>query len=188
MLPDSPMSAVSASPGMTRMSPKTITDDSSSTGTASRTRRSTYLYIRRSPRRRLLIQPRARQRGRAVAVRAPQRRRRRVAHVRLEDHEAVVVGHPQPQGLVELAIHDLLGERPLLGDVGRLPQLERELVEDRIVDPKEVLRRLRVQVLVGPLVDADGVTGLEPPRHAVPLVVDVAAVVGRVVELGDLDV
>src|SRR5438128_463874 len=62
------------------------------------------------------------------------------------------------------------------------------ITEDRIVDPKEVLRRLRVQVLVGPLVDADGVTGLEPPRHAVPLVVDVAAVVGRVVELGDLDV
>ena len=38
------MSAVSASPGMTRIRPKTISEDSTSTGTASSTRLSTYLY------------------------------------------------------------------------------------------------------------------------------------------------
>jgi hypothetical protein len=34
---------------MTRMSPKTISEDRSSTGTASMTRRSVYLYIERAP-------------------------------------------------------------------------------------------------------------------------------------------
>ncbi len=41
------MRAVSASPGMTRISPKTISEDSRSTGTASMNRRSVYLYIAR---------------------------------------------------------------------------------------------------------------------------------------------
>ena len=60
------MSAISASPGMTRMSEKTINDDSSRTGTASSRRRITYLYIarsrlpaRRPPHRYLSIQARA---------------------------------------------------------------------------------------------------------------------------------
>ena len=44
------MRAVSASPGMTRISPKTISEDSRSTGTASMNRRSVYLYIGRGPR------------------------------------------------------------------------------------------------------------------------------------------
>ena len=39
------MRAVSASPGMTRISPKTISEESRSTGTASMSRRSVYLYI-----------------------------------------------------------------------------------------------------------------------------------------------
>ena len=43
------MRAVSASPGMTRISPKTISEDSRSTGTASMNRRSVYLYIARGP-------------------------------------------------------------------------------------------------------------------------------------------
>src|SRR5215470_14752765 len=74
------------------------------------------------------------------------------------------------------------------GAVGRPAELGRQLVDDRIVDPEEVLGRLRVHVLIGPLVHADGVARLEPPRHAVPLPLDVTAVVGRVVQLGDLDV
>src|SRR5574342_734869 len=98
MLPDSPMRAVSASPGMTRISPKTISEDSRSTGTASMNRRSVYLYIEpRAPPRLLLIHPHAADGGRPVAVGASKGEGGPVAHVRLEDQEAVVVGHPHPQ-------------------------------------------------------------------------------------------
>src|SRR3989441_6705076 len=45
-----------------------------------------------------------------------------------------------------------------------------------------------MHVHVGPLVEADGVARLESPGHAVPLAVDVASVIARVVELRDLDV
>src|SRR2546422_10989465 len=45
-----------------------------------------------------------------------------VAHVRLEDQEAVVVRHPHAQHLVVLPVHDLLGDRALLGAVGRAPR------------------------------------------------------------------
>src|SRR4051794_2281158 len=135
-LPDSPISRVSASPGITRIKPNTISDDSSKTGTASSSRRSTYLYI---VTRRLLVEPGARERRRAVAVRAPQGGGRRIAHVRLEDHEPVVVRHPHPRHLVELPLHDLPGECALLRDVGRLAQLGREVVDHRVVDAEEVL-------------------------------------------------
>ena len=45
-----------------------------------------------------------------------------------------------------------------------------------------------MHVHVGPLVQTDGVAGLEPPRHAVPLALDVATVIARIVQLGDPDV
>ncbi len=45
-----------------------------------------------------------------------------------------------------------------------------------------------MHVLIGPLVETDRVSGLESPGHAVPLAVDVATVIGGVVELLDLDV
>src|SRR6267142_1372949 len=183
---------MSASPGMTRMRPKTISDESSRTGTASSRRRITYFCMAvpcpllSGPR--LFVHPGPRQGRRTVAVAAAQRAGGRVAHVRLEDQEAVVVRHPQPERLIELALDDLLGQIALLGLVGRLPDLRRQLIDDWVVDAEEVLRRLRMHVLIGPLVEADRVPGLEAPGHPVPLAVDVAAVVGRVVELLDLDV
>src|SRR5437879_6973809 len=45
-----------------------------------------------------------------------------------------------------------------------------------------------LDVDVGPRVEADGVARLESPGHALPLAVDVASVIARVVELRDLDV
>src|SRR4051812_4956433 len=113
------MSMVSASPGITRMRPKTISDERSRTGTASISRRATYLCMPPSSTRppllspSLLVDPGPGERRRAVAVGATQRRRRRVAHVRLEDQEPAVVRHPQAQHLIVLAIHDFLGQRPL---------------------------------------------------------------------------
>src|SRR6266568_5616917 len=98
-LPDSAIRAVSASPGMTRISPNTISDESNSTGTASRSRRRTYLYMA-GPRAPLLLHPGPGQRRRAVAVGPPHRDRRHVSGVRLEDQEPVVVGHPHPEHLV----------------------------------------------------------------------------------------
>src|SRR2546426_4988280 len=196
-LPDSPMRAISASPGMTRIKPKTISDESSRTGTASRRRRITYFCMAagalsspvpmpsRAP---LLVHPGPRQGRRPVPIGAAKRGGRHVAHVRLEDQEAVVVGHPHAEHLVEFPVDDLLGDRPLLATIGAPAQLGRQLVDGGIVDAEEVLRRLRVHVLVRPLVQTDRVAGLEPPGHPVPLAVDVAPVVGRVVELGDLDV
>src|SRR5262245_17052844 len=136
------MSAVSASPGMTRIRPNTISDDSTSTGTAMKSRRRTYLYMGVAPGGGLLVQPAPDEGRRAVPVRAPQSGRRGVAHVRLVHQEAVVVRHPQPEHLVELPIDDLLGDDPLLGAIGRPAQLGGQLVDDRIVDPEEVLGRL----------------------------------------------
>src|SRR5688572_5314689 len=157
---------------MTRISPNTISEESSRTGTARRSRRATYLYMRRVPpaypaslprRARLLIEPGPGEGGRPVAVAAPQGAGGRVSHVRLEGQEAVVVGHPHPQHLVVLPIDDLLGDRALLGAIGRLPELGRQLVDHGILDAEEVLGRLRVHVVIRPLVQADRVTGLEAP-------------------------
>src|SRR2546430_3354459 len=91
---------------MTRISPNTISDESNSAGTASRSRRRTYLYMA-GPRAPLLLHPGPRQRRRAVAVGPPHRARRHVSGVRLEDQEPVVVGHPHPEHLVVLAVDDL---------------------------------------------------------------------------------
>src|SRR6266849_4321347 len=101
------MRAMSASPGMTRIRPNTIS------------RRSTYLYIGGggrpgplqflSPHRPrphgasdLLIQPHPGDRRRPVGIGAPDGESGAIAHVRLEDEEAVVVRHPHPEHLVEL--------------------------------------------------------------------------------------
>src|ERR1043165_8036208 len=91
-LPDSPMSAIRASPGMTRMSAKTISEERTRTGTASSSRRAMYLYMGgdRASTSPLLVDPRPRDRRRPVAVGASQRTRAGVADVRLEDEEAVV--------------------------------------------------------------------------------------------------
>src|SRR5262249_34906603 len=146
-LPDSPISAVRASPGMTRMRPKTISEDRISTGTASSSRRSMYLYTQRSPRAligpgvgrpRLLVQPEACERRRPVTVVAPHGERADVAEVRLPDEEAIVVGHPHPQDLIELALRHLLGDRALLGAVWRLPELGDELVDHGVGEPEVV--------------------------------------------------
>src|SRR5438876_360318 len=184
-----------------------MSEDRMRTGIASSTRRRTYLYTAtlecadgfaggalvgglggaRSPSW-SFIEPGSRDRRRSVPVGAPEGAGRRVPHVRLEQEEAVVVRHPHPEHLVVLAIDDLLRQRTLPGLIWRLPQLGGEVVEHRIVDPEEVLRRFRMQVVVRPLVQPDRVARLEAPRHAVPLPLDVAPVIGRVVELGDLDV
>src|SRR5262245_14066774 len=98
---------------MTRINPNTISEDNNSTGTASSSRRRTYLYMAcaRAP---LLLHPGPRQRRRPVAVGPPQRHRRHVSRVRLEDQESSGVGHPHPEHLVVLAIDDLLGDDALL--------------------------------------------------------------------------
>jgi hypothetical protein len=69
-----------------------------------------------------------------------------VAQVRLEEDEVGAVGHPHAQHLVVLAVDDPPGGRALLGPVGCLPELHGQLVDDRIVDPEEVLGGLRVHV------------------------------------------
>src|SRR5207247_10048178 len=126
--PDSPINTVRAQPGMTRMSPKTISDESRSTGTDSSSRRITYLYMACRPTAypvpspTLLVQPRPGEGWRAVPVRAAQRARGHVPHLGLVDQEAVVVRHPHPQHLIILAIHDLLGDRALLGPVASAAQ------------------------------------------------------------------
>ncbi len=189
IFPDSAISAVSASPGMTRISPNTISEDSTSTGTASSARRSTYLYMGPRP---CVPGPTCRARpGRCAASRS-----RRCAGGRARHRCARAAGRPGSRcrrastaaHLVELPIDDLLRDGPLLLRVGRLPELGGQLVDLGIVDAEEVLGGLGVHVLVGPLVDAHRVARLEPPRQPVPLSVDVAPVVGRVVHLGDLDV
>src|SRR6266508_2861662 len=107
-LPDSPISAVSASPGMTRMSPKTISDESRSTGTESSSRRITYLCMAapaRPPTRRsppgppLLVEPHPGDGRRPVGIRPSDGQRGAVSHVGLEDEEAGVVRHPHAQDL-----------------------------------------------------------------------------------------
>src|SRR5882762_11429827 len=127
---------MSASPGMTRIRPKTISDESSRTGTASRRRRITYFctavscpLLSGSP---LLVHPGPRQGRRAVTVCPAQCAGGHVAHVGLEDQEAVVVRHPQPQRLIEFTIDDLLGQRTLFGLVRRLSELRRQLIDDGI--------------------------------------------------------
>ena len=52
-------------------------------------------------------------------------------------------------------------------------------------DAEIVLRRFRVHVLIGPLVEAHRVAGLESPGRPLPLPFSIAAKVGRVVVLGD---
>src|SRR5688572_19342463 len=107
---------VSASPGMTRIKPNTMSDESTRTGTARRSRRSTYLCMPEPPTRSppllasLLVHPGPRQGRRAVPVGQAERRRGNVAHVRMEEEEAVVVRHPQPEHLVVLAVDHLLGQ------------------------------------------------------------------------------
>src|SRR5215467_5282713 len=188
-LPDSPISAISASPGMTRIRPKTIGEESARTGNARRSRRITYRCIAAQPLAcLLLVEPHSRGRRRAIAVGTPQRERGHVPEVRMIEEEAPVVRHPYPEHLVELAVDDLLGDRALIVPVGSLPELQGQLVDDRIVDAEEILRGLGVHVHVRPLVEANRVPGLEAPGHPVPFVLDVAAVVRRVVELLDLDV
>src|SRR5439155_10848156 len=75
-----------------------------------------------------LLDPGPRQGRRAVAIGAAKRAGGHIAHVGLEDQEAVVVRHPHPQHLVELSIDDLLGDRPLLGAIGCPAQLRRQIV------------------------------------------------------------
>ena len=87
---------------------------------------------------------------------------------RLEEEKAVVVGHPHSRHLLELPVHDLLGDHALLGAIGSLPQLGGQLVQDRVVDTEEVLRRLGVQVLIRPLVQPHGVARLESERQNIP--------------------
>src|SRR5262245_20685917 len=101
---------MSASPGMSRIRPKTISDESSRTGTASSRRRITYFCMDARPLYRVsgavnapsLVEPGPGQGRRSVAVAAAQRAGGGVLHVRLEDEKAVVVGHPHAQHLVEL--------------------------------------------------------------------------------------
>src|SRR5882672_8257888 len=107
------MSAMSASPGMTRIRPNTISEESRRTGTARSSRRSTYLYIGGgglgsplqflSPHRPrphgasdLLIQPQPRGGRRPVAIGATERERGHVSQMRLVKEEAGVVRHPHP--------------------------------------------------------------------------------------------
>src|SRR5204862_2405921 len=123
---------------MTRIKPNTINDESSRTGTASSRRRITYFCMDDRPLYRVtgpvsapsLVDPGPRQGRRPVTVSTANRGGRDVAHVRLEHQEAVVVGHPHAQHLVELAVDDLLGDRPLLVAIGGPPQLRRQLVDD----------------------------------------------------------
>src|SRR4029453_6149223 len=90
---------------MTRMSPKTISDDSRSTGTESSSRRMTYLCMtaparptRRPPLESpSLIEPHPGDGRRPIGIRAPDGQRGAVSHVRLEDEEAGVVRHPHAQ-------------------------------------------------------------------------------------------
>src|SRR5262245_62076577 len=148
------------------MSEKTMSDESTRTGMARNSRRRMYLYT--GPRGRLLVDPEPRERGRAVPVVPSHGEGADVAQRRLPDQEPVVIGHPHPQHLVELALEDLLGDRALLGAVGRLAQPGDQIVDDGIGEAEVVLRGLGVHVLVGLLVEAHGVAGLEAPRHAVP--------------------
>src|SRR5262245_1712461 len=119
--PDSAIKAVSASPGMTRINPNTTSDDSSSTGTTSNRRCSTYLCIPDgSP---LLIDPETRQGRSPVPHVAAQVQLTDVAQVRLPCLEAIVTGHPHAQHLIVLPGHNFPGQSALLGAICGLPQL-----------------------------------------------------------------
>src|SRR2546426_6741829 len=57
--------------------------------------------------------------------------------------------------------------RALLGPVGRLPELHRQLVDDRIVNTEEILRGLRVHVHVRPLRSEENTSELQSPCNLV---------------------
>src|SRR2546425_366011 len=84
---------------------------------------------RRGVRLLLFVEPDPCESRSAVTVGTPEREGARVAHVGLVVHEPAVVGHPHPEHLIELPVHDLLRDRALVGTIRSLSQLERQLVD-----------------------------------------------------------
>ena len=93
---------------------------------------------------------------------------------------------PYAQDLIVFPLNDFLRDDPLLGTIQALPQRGCQLIDDGVSDVEIVLRRLRGHVLIGTLVEAHGVPGLEPPSGAVPFALGIKAKVGRIIVLGGL--
>src|SRR5262249_11867096 len=109
-----------------------------------------------------------------------------VPQVGLTQYEASIIGHPHAQDLVVITFHDFPGNGPLLGTIRGLAQGGGQCIDDRVVEAEIILWRLRVHILIGAFVETHRVPGLAAPGSAVPFAVSIAAKVGRIIVLGDL--